>query len=258
VKRAQVVVVEDHAAVGRRAARLVDEAIRTTPGIVLALPTGGTPIPMYAELVRLHRAFGTDWSRVTTFNLDEYVGVGADHPESYARYMDEHLFGAVGKAEGRRHIPNGLAGDLQAECDRYERAIEQAGGIDVAVVGVGLNGHVGFNEPADMLTARTHVAELAPETWVRNHPALAKELGGFSAEAPFARAYTMGIGTILQARKIVLIAAGGGKRDVVRAALTGPVMTRNPASMLQLHREVTVVVDAAAAPGDAAPFRPAP
>ena len=246
MKRAQIVVETDHAAVGRRAARIVDEAIRTTPGIVLALPTGGTPVPLYVELVRLYHERGTDWSRVTTFNLDEYLGVGADHAESYARYMDEHLFGAVGKPEGRRHIPDGLAVDPDAECERYERAIEQAGGIDVAVVGVGVNGHVGFNEPGTSLTARTHVAVLAPETWERNHPALAKERGGFSVDAPFARAYTMGIGTILQARRIVLIAAGEGKREIVRAALSGLVTTENPASLLQLHREVTVILDRAA------------
>ena len=246
MKRAQMTVEDDHAAVGRRAARLVDEAIRTTPGIVLALPTGGTPIPMYAELVRLHGERGTDWSRVTTFNLDEYLGVGPDHPESYARYMDEHLFSAVGKPEGRRRLPDGMAPDPEAECDRYERAIEQSGGIDVAVVGVGVNGHVGFNEPGAALTARTHVALLAPETWERNHPALAREHGGFSPDASFARAYTMGIGTILQARRIVLIAAGEGKREVLRAALAGPVTTQIPASLLQLHRELTVVLDHAA------------
>ena len=246
MKRAQVLVEADHAAVGQRAARLVDEAIRTTPGIVLALPTGSTPIPMYVELVRLHRERRTDWSRVTTFNLDEYVGVAADHPESYARFMSEHLFGAVGSPDGRRWLPDGLAADPEAECERYERAIEQAGGIDVAVVGVGLNGHVGFNEPGTGLTARTHVADLAPETWRRNFPQLAASLE-FGPGAPFARAYTMGIATILQARKIVLIAAGGRKRDVLREALSGEVTTGNPASLLQLHREVTVILDHAAA-----------
>ena len=256
MKSAQVLVEADHAAVGRRAARLVDQAIRTTPGIVLALPTGSTPIPMYAELLRLQRERGTDWGRVTTFNLDEYVGVGPDHPESYARFMRQHLFSVVGSPPGRRNLPDGLAADPQAECERYERAIEEAGGIDVAVVGVGLNGHVGFNEPEAALTARTHVAVLAPETWRRNFPKLAEEVE-FGAGAPFARAYTMGIGTILQARRIVLIAAGEGKRKVVRAALSGEVRTGNPASLLQLHREVTVVVDRAAAPGDAAlPWTP--
>ena len=246
MKPAQLLVEEDHVAVGRRAARLVDEAIRTTPGIVLALPTGSTPIPMYAELVRLRQERGTDWGRVTTFNLDEYVGLAPDHPESYARFMSEHLFGAVGSPAGRRHVPDGLASDPDAECERYERAIEHAGGIDVAVVGVGLNGHVGFNEPAPTLTARTHVAELAADTWRRNFPEVAAEVE-FGPAAPFTRAYTMGIGTILQARRIVLIAAGAAKRQVMQAAFNGEVTTQNPASLLQLHREVTVILDRAAA-----------
>ena len=249
MKRAQVVVEADHASVGQRAARVVDEAISTTPGIVLALPTGSTPIPMYAELVRLHRARGTDWGRVTTFNLDEYVGVAPDHAESYARFMAEHLFDAVGSPEGRRQIPQGMAPDPDAECERYEVAIERAGGIDVAVVGVGLNGHLGFNEPGTSLAARTHVAALAPETWRRNFPELARRYQPSDEAVPFRRAYTMGIGTILQARRIVLIASGAAKREVVSAALTGPVTTANPASLLQLHRDVTAILDRAAAFG---------
>ncbi|MGI8422886.1 MAG: glucosamine-6-phosphate deaminase [Chloroflexota bacterium] len=247
MKGPQVLVEADHAAVGRRAARLVDDAIRTTPGIVLALPTGSTPVPMYAELVRLRRVGGNDWSRVTTFNLDEYVGVAPEHPESYARYMAEHLSDGVDAPADRRHLPDGLASDPAAECERYEREIELSGGIDVAVLGVGLNGHLGFNEPGTALTARTHVAELAPETWRRNFPQLAEELAHRDhTEAPFRRAYTMGIGTILQARRVVLLASGEAKRQIVKAALTGPVTTQNPSSLLRLHREVTVILDRAA------------
>jgi glucosamine-6-phosphate deaminase len=245
MKRPQLVVENDHGAVGRRAAQLVDEAIRTTPGIVLALPTGSTPVPMYAELVRRHRERGTDWSRVTSFNLDEYVGVGPDHAESYARYMEEHLFGEVPGPPERRHLPDGLAADTTAECERYEREIELAGGIDVAVLGVGLNGHLGFNEPGAALTARTHVAELAEDTWRRNFPGI--ELVPGKRERPFGLAYTMGIGTILQARRVVVIAAGEAKREVMRAAFSGGVTVECPASLLQLHREVTVVLDRAAA-----------
>lgn len=243
----QILVEPDHATVGRRAARLVDEAIRTTPGIVLALPTGSSPVPMYAELVRIFRERSTDWGRVTTFNLDEYVGVTPDHPESYARFMAEHLFDAVPAPVERRHLPNGLAPDTTAECERYEREIERAGGIDLAILGVGLNGHLGFNEPGTALTAQTHVADLAPVTWRRNFPQFAKQHNGSSGERPFGRAYTMGIATILQARRILVIAAGETKRDVLRAALTGPVTTGNPASFLQLHRDVTLVLDRAAA-----------
>lgn len=247
MRRAQILVDPDHATVGRRAARLVDEAIRTTPGIVLALPTGSSPIPMYAELVRIYRERGTDWGRVTTFNLDEYVGVAPDQPESYSRFMTEHLFGAVPAPVEQRHLPDGLAPDTAVECERYEREIERAGGLDLAILGVGLNGHLGFNEPGTALTAQTHVAELAPDTWRRNFPELAQRHSGTSAERPFGRAFTMGIATILRARRILVIAAGEAKREAVRSALTGPVTTLNPASFLQLHRDVTVLLDRAAA-----------
>jgi glucosamine-6-phosphate deaminase len=164
-----VVVQADAPTAGAYAARLVDQAIRTRAGIVLALPTGTTPIPMYDELIRLHRAGGADWRGASVFNLDEYVGVGSDHPESYARFMRERLFHGVNLPLERRHIPNGLAADPAAEAERYEAAIEAVGGIDLAVLGVGLNGHLGFNEPASELIARTHVATLAPETWRRGY-----------------------------------------------------------------------------------------
>jgi glucosamine-6-phosphate deaminase len=248
LKGPQLAVEADPAAAGRRAARLVDEAIRTRAGIVLALPTGATPIPMYAELVRLHQERGTDWRGVRTFNLDEYVGVGPDHPKSYAHYMAVRLFDGVNLPADRRHLPDGLARDADAETLRYEQAIEAAGGLDLAVLGVGVNGHLGFNEPATVLTARTHVAELTPETWRRNFPDLAAELvQAGHPNAPFRRAYTMGIGTILQARHIILLATGAAKRQIVRDALHGPVTTHNPASLLQLHRNATVVLDRDAA-----------
>jgi glucosamine-6-phosphate deaminase len=248
VKPPDVVVEPDPDAAGRRAALIVDQVIRTVPGVVLALPTGGTPVPMYAALARLHAERGTDWSRVTTYNLDEYAGIGPDHPESYALFMRRHLFDRINLPPQRRHIPNGLASDPEAECARYEEAIEGEGGLDLAVLGIGLNGHIGFNEPGAALTARTHLAELAPETWRRNFPDLAAEWdSGEHVGAPFRRAYTMGIGTILQARRLLLVATGAAKRDVIRAALRGPVTTANPASLLQVHRDVTVVLDSAAA-----------
>lgn len=248
MKTPHVVVETDATGAGRHAARLVDEAIRTRAGIVLGLPTGASPIPMYAELVRLHRESGTDWRGVHTFNLDEYVGVGPDHARSYGYYMAAQLFDHVNLPSDRRHLPDGLARDPEAEARRYEAAIEAAGGIDLAVLGIGVNGHLGFNEPAPSLTARTHVAELALETWRRNFKDLAAEpVPSEHPPAPFRRAFTMGIGTILQARAIVLLATGEAKRDVVREALRGPVTTHNPASLLQLHRQVTVVLDRAAA-----------
>ena len=205
---------------------------------------------MYAELVRLHRESGTDWRGVRTFNLDEYVGVGPDHPRGYAQFMAEQLFDHVNLPLDRRHLPDGLAPDPDAEARRYESAIEAAGGIDLAVLGVGVNGHLGFNEPGPSLTANTHVATLLPDTWRRNFPDLEAELSlEARPDAPFRNAFTMGLGTILQARAIVLLAIGGSKRDIIREALHGPITTHTPASFLQLHRQVTVVLDRGAAAG---------
>ncbi|MBI3974404.1 MAG: glucosamine-6-phosphate deaminase [Chloroflexi bacterium] len=253
MKRPHVIVETNYDAMSRRVAALIDAAIRVNPNIVLALPTGGTPIGTYAALVDLHRRTGTDWSRVTTFNLDEYLGVAPDHPESYAHFMQQHLFSGVNLPPERRHLPNGLAPDPQAEVACYEAAIEAAGGLDLAVLGVGTNGHLGFNEPGDHLTAGTHIATIAEDTWRRNFPHLAREVrpgqhgqpgrSGTPAERPFRQAYTMGIGTILQARAIILLAGGTSKRAILRAAHDGPVTTRNPASFLQLHRNVTLLLD---------------
>lgn len=244
----RIVVEPDYEALSRRAARMVDEIIRQAPQAVLALPTGSTPIGMYAELVRLHQERDTDWSHVTVFNLDEYVGIAPDHPESYARFMRQHLFDGIHLPPAQRHIPNGMARDVDAEAARYEAAIAAAGGIDLAVLGVGVNGHLGFNEPAESLTANTHVATLSEETWRRNFPQLASqhELRG-TEDRPFRRAFTMGIGTILRAKRLLLLASGSAKRDILRQALHGPITTHNPASLLQLHRAVTLILDQAAA-----------
>ncbi|HEV2126224.1 MAG TPA: glucosamine-6-phosphate deaminase [Chloroflexota bacterium] len=244
----RILVEPDYEGVSRRAAQVIDDMVRQTPRAVLALPTGSTPVGTYTELVRLHQETGTDWKQVTVFNLDEYVGVEPDHPESYARFMRRHLFDGINLPPSQRHIPNGLATNLDAEAARYEAAIDATGGIDLAVLGVGVNGHLGFNEPADQLRANTHVAELDEETWRRNFPQLAnqpKQLD--AADLPFRRAFTMGIGTILKAKQLLLLANGSAKRDILRQALQGSVTTHNPASFLQLHCDVTLILDQEAA-----------
>ncbi|MDQ3699932.1 MAG: glucosamine-6-phosphate deaminase [Chloroflexota bacterium] len=241
-------VVADYDALSRRAAGLIDAAIRINPRLVLALPTGGTPVATYAELTARHRSTGTDWSQVTTFNLDEYCGVGPQHPESYARFMHRHLFGGVNLAPERCHLPDGLATNPAAEAMRYEAAIAAAGGLDLAVLGIGVNGHLGFNEPGADLVSATHVADLTDETWQRNFPYLARAAAADPARrGELRRAYTMGIGTILQARAVLLLASGAEKRPVVSQAFQGRVTTHNPASLLQLHRDVTILLDHAAA-----------
>lgn len=220
---------------GRRIAELIERA----PSPVLGLPTGRTPLPLYAELVRLTHDEGLDWSRVRTFNLDEFVGLSRGDRGSYRRFMDQRLFSRVGVPDAHIGFLDGRAGDLRAECERYERAIEAAGGLDLVVLGIGVNGHIGFNEPSGTLHARTHVAELDAPTRAAN----AWWFDGDLRSVPD-RALTMGVGTILHATEIVLVATGAAKSAATRAAVEGPVTTQVPASLLQLHRDVTVMVDA--------------
>ncbi len=231
-------------AVSELAAARVADLLTAHPAAVLGLPTGRTPIDMYAELVARHHEAGLDFSSATTFNLDEFVGIGVDHPGSYHAYMADHLFSKVNVTPARVHLPNGLAPDLDLECERYEVAIADAGGLDLQVLGIGANGHIGFNEPADGLSARTHRVTLLEESREGN----AVFFGGDPAQVP-AEALSMGMGTILKARRVLLLATGAGKRDAIEAAVRGPVTTRVPASFLQLHPSVEILCDAEAAAG---------
>jgi len=212
------------------------------PRLVLGLPTGRTPVPMYRELVRLHRRGRADLSRATTFNLDEFAGVSSDDRASYCQFMTRHFFAHVNLDPSRRHVPNGGAPDLRREAERYEARIRAEGGLDIAVLGIGANGHIGFNEPAAALPARTSVVTLKPSSRRAN----ANLFGGRVARVP-ARAISMGMGTILSARHIILLATGASKAGIVSKALNGPITTRVPASLLQGHPRVVFVLDRAAA-----------
>lgn len=216
--------------------------MRGNRAIVIGLPTGRTPIPLYAELARLHARGRIDFSRATTFNLDEFVGLGANDPRSYHAFMRQHLFDRVNLDRRRIQFLNGRARNLQREVSRYERQLEAAGGLDLVILGIGRNGHLGFNEPAPALPARTHVATLRPATRRAN-----AWLFGRRLRAVPRRALSMGIGTILSARGVILLATGREKAAIVGRALTGPVTTRVPASLLQLHPNVVVVLDRDAA-----------
>lgn len=237
----RVVIHPDAERVARAIARLVGQRLQAQPSSVLALPTGRTAIPFYRALVERHQAGRAPFRRVSTFNLDEFLGVGPRDAGSYASYMREHLFAHVDLQEGRRHLLNGLAADPEREAARFERALARAGGLDVAVLGIGGNGHIGFNEPARGLTARTHVVRLDASSRRAN----AYLFAGRLSRVP-SRALTMGVGTILGARTVVLMATGAGKRAIVRRALLGPVTTDVPASLLQAHPDVIVMVDRAA------------
>src|SRR4030081_1461412 len=229
-------------ALARACARDIARALSARPGLVLGLPTGRTPIPLYRELVRLHQNGRVDFSRATTFNLDEFLGLDARDPRSYRAFMQRHLLDHINVAPRRIHFLNGAARDVSRECDRYERAIRRAGGIDLQILGLGMNGHIGFKEPARALVARTHCTRLTPGTRRAN----AALFGGRVSAVP-REALSMGMATILQAERIVLVATGASKSRCVERMIDGPVTPRLPASFLQLHRHTEVWVDGAAA-----------
>lgn len=223
-------------------ARELAAALARKPGLVLGLPTGQTPVLLYEALAELCRRGGADFARARTFNLDELVGLAPSHPSSYRAFMDRHLFSKISIPRRRTRILNGVARDSRRECARFERAIARAGGLDLVVLGLGRNGHIGFNEPGAALEAFTHRARLTAATRRAN----AVWFGGAGRRVP-REALTMGVGTILRSRRIVLLAFGRSKAAVVRRMLKGPVTTRLPASFLQLHPRVEVVLDRAAA-----------
>jgi glucosamine-6-phosphate deaminase len=228
-------------AAARALARHVGGCLHANPQLVLGLPTGRTPVPFYAELVSQFRERRVDFSRATTFNLDEFVGLGQEHPGSYRAFMQRHFFCHVNLNKRRIHFLNGAAPNLDAECARYERHIVRAGGLDLLLLGLGANGHIGFNEPGASLIASTHKTRLT-ETTRRANAAL---FGHRLADVP-QEALSMGMATILHARRIVLLATGSTKARAVRRLVLGPITPKVPASFLQLHRAVEVWVDDAA------------
>jgi glucosamine-6-phosphate deaminase len=220
----------------------VARGLTAKPELVLGLPTGRTPIPLYRELVRLHEAGCADFSRATSFNLDEFLGLSARDPRSYRAFMQRHLFDHVNLPRRRIQFLDGTTRDIDRECRRYERAIERAGGIGLQILGLGMNGHIGFNEPARALIARTHCTRLTRATRRANAAWF-----GNRANAVPASALSMGMATILHARRIVLLATGASKARCVERMIEGPVTPRLPGSFLQLHRGAEIWLDRAAA-----------
>jgi len=228
--------------VARLVARLVADRVREKPDLVLGCATGRTMEAVYDELVAQHEAGRVDLRRLRTFNLDEYVGLAPEDPRSYHHYMRERLFDRVGLSPERTRLPNGVAPDLAAETRAYERAIAEAGGIDLQLLGLGETGHIGFNEPLSALMSRTREKALTPTTRAQN----AEMFGGDPAAVP-ARALTMGVGTILEAREVLLVATGAAKAAILARATEGPITARISATALQLHPNCKVIVDEAAA-----------
>jgi|tagenome__1003787_1003787.scaffolds.fasta_scaffold20989594_7 glucosamine-6-phosphate deaminase len=226
---------------GREAARIVANAVRRNAAMRLGLATGSTTLGMYKELVRLHREESLDFSGVVTFNLDEYLGVTAAHPQSFHYFMREHFFAHVNIPERNIHIPDGaIRGDYDKYCASYEQSIRDAGGVDLQILGIGRNGHIGFNEPTSSLGSRTRLKVLTKETIEDNRKFFAP-----GEEIPQC-AITMGIGTILEAKRILLLASGSSKATPIAQAIEGPVTGSVTASALQLHPDVTFIVDQAA------------
>ena len=236
-----VEVFEDYDAVSDRAAEIVIGQVRRKPDSVIGFATGSTPLGLYKRLIKAHRERGLDFSKVVTFNLDEYVGVPPEHSQSYHYFMWENLFKHVNLNPSNVYIPHGMADDIEYFCEWYEEQIEKAGGIDLQILGIGANGHLAFNEPGSSLGSRTRIKTLTHKT-VRDNARFFEN----PDEVP-RQAITMGVGTIMDARTLLLVAVGEQKAAAIRAALEGPVTGMCPATVVQMHRFAHVVIDGNAA-----------
>ncbi|MDE7273571.1 MAG: glucosamine-6-phosphate deaminase [Lachnospiraceae bacterium] len=225
----------------RKAASIIAAQITIKPKSVLGLATGSTPIGIYEQLATWCQHEDLDFSQITTVNLDEYYGLAPDNAQSYHYFMAEHLFSKVNLPKGRQFLPDGMNQDTDRECERYQNLIELLGGIDIQLLGLGHNGHIGFNEPSDAFVKDVHLVDLAEKTIEANKRFFDK------AEDVPRKAYTMGIGTIFQAEKILLVVSGAEKAGILKQVMYGPISPRVPGSILQLHADVTVVADQDAA-----------
>ena len=237
LKAVEIIITEDYTEMSKQAADIVERQLLKKPNSVLGLATGSTPIGLYKELVRRHKEEGLDFSKVITFNLDEYLDLSPSHDQSYRYFMDENLFKHINIDPKNIHVPYGHADNVEDFCQWYEDEIVRAGGIDLQILGIGGDGHIAFNEPGSSLGSRTRLKTLTKETIEDNARFFAKE-----EDVP-RFAITMGVGTIMEARDIILLANGSKKADIVAEAIEGPITAQVTASILQMHPEVTVLVD---------------
>lgn len=237
----EIQIVDSYDQLSKKAAEIVAATVKQNRRAVLGLATGSTPEGMYAVLSGYYRDNKIDFSEVTTFNLDEYCGLSREHPQSYYRYMHHHFFDHVNIDPCRIHLPESSPEDTEHSCRKYEQKIREAGGIDLQILGIGVNGHIGFNEPADSLDACTHLVELAEETIEAN-----SRFFNSREEVP-RRAVTMGMGSIMHAAGILLLASGKSKARAIQKTVSGKITTAVPASLLQLHRCCTLIADREAA-----------
>ncbi|KGG79491.1 glucosamine-6-phosphate deaminase [Caloranaerobacter azorensis H53214] len=237
----KVLIVKDYEEMSRKAANIVASQIILKPDSVIGLATGDTPKGMYRELIKLYNNGDIDFANIKTFNLDEYYGLPKENPQSYHYYMMENLFKHVNIKKENIHIPNGMVENIEKECEEYEKKIQQAGGIDLQVLGIGRNGHIGFNEPDLKFEAKTHLVELDEDTIKAN-----SRFFNSIEEVP-TKAISMGIKTIMHAKKIVLLASGKEKAEAIYKAVKGEITPKVPASVLQLHPDVILIADEEAA-----------
>ncbi len=231
---------DSYEAMSKEAAKLIAAQMTAKPNSILGLATGSSPIGTYKELIRMNEAGEIDFSDITTVNLDEYVGLPRENDQSYYYFMNDNLFNHVNIDKARTHVPSGMAADAEAECSGYEALIQSLGGVDLQLLGLGHNGHIGFNEPDVDFSKVTHCVDLQESTIQAN-----KRFFASIDDVP-RKAYTMGIGTIMRAKKIVMVVSGADKADIVCKAFAGPVTPSVPASILQFHQDVTIICDAAA------------
>jgi glucosamine-6-phosphate deaminase len=233
----QIIKAENYQQLAILGANIIADQVKDKPNSVLGLATGSSPVGIYEKLVELYQKEHIDFSQVKTVNLDEYCSLSPSDPQSYHYFMEQHLFRYLNIKKENTHIPNGLEGDPQKACDDYNQLLESLGSVDLQLLGIGLNGHIGFNEPGEEFTNQTHCVDLSPIT-------IAANARFFEDESLVPRkAYTMGIKSILHAEKILLIAAGEDKAEILKKALQGPITPQVPASILQLHKQVIVLCD---------------
>lgn len=239
----KVIICQDSQEVAKVGAEIFAAAISKKPDIVLGLATGGTPVGMYKELIRMHKEQKLDFNRVKSFNLDEYAGLSGEHDQSYRYFMNHNLFNHININKANTRVPDGKAKDFKASCQQYEEAIKASGGVDLQLLGIGSNGHIAFNEPGSAQDSRTRIVDLKEST-IKDNARFFKD----ESEVP-RQAVTMGIGTILEAKRIVLLATGGNKKDALVKSVKGPLSDKVPVSFLQKHPNCTFIVDREAAAG---------
>ena len=237
----EVIVMPDERRATQLTAKLIADAVRAKPNLTLGLATGRTMENLYALLGKMHKEEGLDFSLCRTFNLDEYVGLPGSDPNSYRAYMNHHLFSRINIDMRNTHLPHGDAADLKAECAEYEQLMLDEGGVDLQLLGIGRSGHIGFNEPLSPLTSRTRAIPLTPVTIAQNSPLFANP-----ADMP-KRGLSMGVGTILESKRIVMLVTGAEKADIIAKAIEGPVTSMISASALQMHNNAVVILDESAA-----------